>query len=47
MAAWERRDPISNRRIEQWDDEQWREQSGEEAITQAEEDLRNPSNRLS
>jgi hypothetical protein len=37
MAGWERRDLIANRRIEQWnDDEQWREQSEEEAIAQAE-----------
>ena len=47
MAGWERRDLIANRRIEQWNDEQWREQSGEEAIAQAEKDLRNFFNRKS
>ena len=42
MAGWERRDLIANRRIEQWNDEErWREQSGEEAIAQAGEDLKN------
>jgi hypothetical protein len=43
MAGWERRDLISNLRIEQWDNEEegWREQSGEEAIAQAGEDLKN------
>jgi hypothetical protein len=43
MAGWERRDLIANRRIEQWNNEEegWREQSGEEAIAQAGEDLKN------
>ena len=41
MAPWERRDLISNRRIEQWNEERWREQSGEEAIAQAGENLKN------
>jgi hypothetical protein len=42
MAGWERRDLIANRRIEQWNNEEegWREQSGEEAIAQAGEDLK-------
>jgi hypothetical protein len=48
MAGWERRDLIANRRIEQWDNEEgWREQTGEEAIAQAGEDLRNFFNRKS
>lgn len=43
MAPWERRDLISNRRIEQWNDEEerWRERSGEEATAQAGENLKN------
>jgi hypothetical protein len=48
MAGWERRDLIANRRIEQWNNEEgWREQTGEEAIAQAGEDLRNFFNRKS
>ena len=49
MAGWERRDLISNRRIEQWnnEEERWREQSGEEATAQAGEDLKNFFNRQS
>jgi hypothetical protein len=45
MAPWERRDLIANRRIEQWNDDQWKEQSGEEATAQAGEDLRQFFNR--
>jgi hypothetical protein len=47
MAGWERRDLIANRRIKQWnnnnneEEEGWRERSGEEAVAQAGEDLRN------
>ena len=37
---WERRDLISNRRIEQWTAERWRAQTGEEATARAQEDLR-------
>ena len=48
MAGWERRDLIANRRIEQWNNEEgWREQTGEEAIAQAGDDLRNFFNRQS
>ena len=32
---WERRDLISNRRIEQWNAEGWRTQTGEEATARA------------
>ena len=37
---WERRDLISNRRIEQWSAGRWRAQTGEEAMAWAKEDLR-------
>ena len=48
MAPWERRDLISNRRIERWNDEErWREQPGEEATAQAGKDLKNFFNRQS
>ena len=44
-SSWERRDLISNQRIEQWNAERWGAQTGEEAIEQAKEDLQEFFNR--
>ena len=46
-SSWERRDLISNRRIEQWNAERWGAQTVEEAIEQAKEDLQQFFNRPS